>query len=263
MSEAAAASGESITGRMIHILYGDDDATRLIECRRQVQRETSICIEALCHRERGYRAFRLDRIREVIDPETGEVLGDARWFAGFVVDRKVAGRPYFGLTRSRAGVLRAGLNVLAFIARCDGYWDPREHLPIVRFINEMWIKKDWSGEPPLDEILEYAAALDPDEDTLFASLKYFVSSEQSQNILLRAIEGVISADGIQHRSEFQWSLAIREHLDELTEAAFEGAIAADTMLVTIIADLSVGRDGEPVRRGEEQWSPRAKQRFGA
>lgn len=108
--------------------------TRLITCQRfDIIGELGY-VGAICHVASGYRQFRCDRITSVYDALTGEMIGNGLYFHRYTPKTVRDRAPTWGLTPGRKSFLVAGLNVLAFMARCDGEWHPLETDPIEGFI---------------------------------------------------------------------------------------------------------------------------------
>ena len=148
---------DPISGFTCVIEYNQEQ--RLISCRRLKERGSILYIGAVCLTAGGYREFKSDRIGSVIDPQTGEVLGSGDFFDRFIIDETVAPQDTWGLTKSRKVTLVAGLNILAFMADCDGEWHPLETEPVESFVCSLWMRQEWPGEPPLDRIVSHARRL--------------------------------------------------------------------------------------------------------
>lgn len=205
---------EAIAGFTCVIEYGD--IQRLISCRRFKTRGAFDYVGAICLTAGGYREFRTDRVGCVFDPQTGEVLGDSTYFSGFAVDEHRNARPTWGLTSSRQATLIAGLNVLAFMAHCDGRWHPLESESVERFVCSLWLRREWEGEPPIHDILAHAQRLSPDSDTFLKSVDHYARSETRSKILRTAVADLIAVDGVICDVEFNWG---RQFSDYLTERA--------------------------------------------
>ena len=109
----------------------------------------------------------------------------------------------------------AGLNILSFMARCDGQWHPLETEAIERFVTSLWIRKEWDGDPPLDDIIAHAQRLSPDANTALQGLLCFASNPISTKVLMRSISDLISSDGIICDEEHRWSVEIAEFIAEI------------------------------------------------
>lgn len=197
---------QSIAAFACIIEYDGDH--RLITCRRFDLIGELGYVGAICHAARGYRQFRCDRIQTVFDAASGEVLGDGGFFHRFEAESRREREPTWGLTPSRRATLVAGLNVLAFMARCDGRWHPLETPVIEKFVCSMWLRKEWPGDPPLDEIVAHSQRLAPDSETFFRALQHYAHSSTSAKVLQRSIGDLIAADGVICSAEMGWGSEI-------------------------------------------------------
>src|SRR5204862_21670 len=118
---------------------------------------------------------------------------------------------------SRQQHLLAGLNILAFIARCDGEWHPLEGEAIADFVTAIWIQKEWDGQPPIERIVAHAQRLAPDGSIFGAALRNFIRSSNSARILRQAMVRVIEADGRITPEEFEWAVEIDAMISENRE----------------------------------------------
>ncbi len=219
VAEPADESPQSISGFVCIIEYGDE--LRLITGRRYDLIGESGYVGAICQTAGGYRQFRCDRISTVMDAYTGEVLGDGSYFGRFVVDGRRDKAPTWGLTSGRKHLLVCGLNIMAFMARCDGRWHPLESEPIERFICSMWLRKEWPGDPAVEEIVTHAQRLSPDSDVFFRSIARYANSRSSTNILKRAVGDLIEADAIVCSTEVDWAQELECALEEAETASSE------------------------------------------
>ncbi len=220
LEDASDSTAELISGFLSVISYDGED--RLITGRRYIAKGDLRYVGAICHSARGYRLFRCDRIAAVYDATTGEHLGDGAFFERFRVDGGTKAAATFGLSASRAKLLVAGLNILAYVARCDGEWHPLEVSPIERFVFALWDLKGWTEELQLDAIMAHAMRLAPDSETFYRSLELYFRSRGSTELLMRSIGILIRADGIVAEQEVRL-------LNELTEFMAEVRDRADQM----------------------------------
>ena len=197
-----------------------DYELRLITCRRYDHIGEIGYVGAVCHVASGYRQFRCDRITNVFDVSSGEQLGDASFFAQFRADSEREAPSRWGLTPSRKSTLVAGLNVLSFMARCDGHWHPLEAEVIERFVCSMWLRKEWDGDPPIGEIIAHTQRLSPDADLFFRSLGRYANSSTSTRVLCAAVADLIAADGRICEQETKWGSEINAFFRDYQEDAF-------------------------------------------
>ena len=211
-----------------------DGDTRLITCRRYERIGELSYVGAICHAAKGYRQFRCDRIQSVYDVSTGELLGGGAYFERFALDSQRDRAPTWGLTPSHKSTLVAGLNILAFMARCDGHWHRLETDVIERFVCSMWLRKEWEGDPPVDEIVAHAQRLSPDADIFFKSLRHYASSATSTRLICRAIGDLIAADGVICSSEASWATEIDAFFGEYREEEFSKVFASGEPALVVI-----------------------------
>lgn len=111
----------------------------------------------------------------------------------------------WGLTPSRRYTLVCGLNVLAFMSRCDGHWHPLEAEVIERFVCSLWLQREWAGDAPLADIMVHAERLSPDWEIVCRALKHYSKSTPSMRALGQAVNDLISADGVICDAEYEWA----------------------------------------------------------
>lgn len=223
VSEPVDQAPQSVAGFICVIEY--DGEARLITGRRYDVIGERSYVGAICLMAGGYRQFRCDRISAVIDAESGEILGDGCYFEAFAVNSRKDKEPSWGLTPKRKHVLVSGLNVLSFMAQCDGFWHPLETGSIESFVCSLWLRKEWPGDPPMEEIVAHARRLAPDGEVFYRSLKPFAHSRTSGTVLKRAVAELIQADGVICSDEINWSCELEDALRELETSEMRSADA--------------------------------------
>ncbi len=213
--EAGEDEPESIAAFACVIEYKGEQ--RFITCKKLNYVGESGRIFAVCHNAGGPRTFLLSEITMVADAYSGEILGDGNYFYRFATDGVREAVPSWGLSSGRKALLVAGLNVLAFMARCDGRWHPLENEPIEKFVCSLWLRKEWEGDPDLDAIMAHVQRLTPDSETFFTGLNYYARSRTCAAVLRQAVANLIEADGVVCADECDWSLALSEYLMEQEE----------------------------------------------
>lgn len=196
-----------VVGLALGITYVDsqgDKSRRRITVRSLVSRGDVLMVNAYCHEREAVRQFRIDRIEELVVLSTGEVIEDA---AGFF-DR-LAGRDP---TAEALAGCRHALQVLTFLARCDGHLHPAEQAEIAEFVIE-------NAPRPLEidekRVRQHVSALYPDQTSYCRALRAirFSGGDQMRQ-LSRAIRRVLDADGLLHDSEFEWALEAQNELPQ-------------------------------------------------
>src|SRR5690606_1707583 len=100
---------------------------RLVLCRRLNSKAGTLYLDAFCYVRERPRSFRADRIRSLVDHETGEVHSPGSSYLELYLPNSVSAAPFrYGLPPTQFADFNAALNVLAFMARCDGKWHPLE-----------------------------------------------------------------------------------------------------------------------------------------
>lgn len=213
--EQSGEAAEPITAFVCAIEYRDSSggySARLIRCQRYVESRGTRYVYAYCHLAGALRQFRVDRITSVSDATTGEVLGDGSYFARFSSEAGTPGADTWGLKRHQKAIVVAGLNVLSFLARCDGHYHPLEEEVIERFVCSLYLRKEWESEPPLSAIVGHARRLAPDGAAFFSALNVIGHSRTTTRVVLQAAAAVIEADGFVCADEVNWMVALRDHL---------------------------------------------------
>ncbi|MDF2496049.1 hypothetical protein [Sphingomonas sp.] len=214
-----------IAGFICAIEYADADGVvtdRVINCRRYEYFNNKPRVGAICGTSRKYKTFYCDGILQVHDVVTRQHLGDGTLFEQFVVGAHKVGKSDWNTTSQRKSLIVAGLNVLCFMARCDGHWHELEEQVIEEFVCSLWIRKEWENEPPLPEIVAHARRLAPDGEVFRAAITQYGHSSTSAAILSRFVQRVVAADGVICDAEHRWGAEFEELLAE----AQAGAVAS-------------------------------------
>lgn len=206
---------EAITGFSCVIIYRNSQGVgsqRLVTCQRQDAHGQVRYLWAYCHGRQAVRQFRLDRIAEVFDAQSGESLGGAdAFFARFAINRVQKSAPGWGLgVRARAEFI-ALLNCLVFIAKCDRQFHNLEHAVIEDVIARYWLRTEAQGEPDIPAILGYIDRLAPDAETFFVSLERCSGKSMLARLLKDSVIAVVDADGRLAPEEVYWGSKIDEY----------------------------------------------------
>lgn len=211
-------SVEPIAGLAVVIEYGNakgEKATRLITCRRLDVHGELRYISAFCHSREALRKFRVDRISEVFDHQSGESLGNAfSFFEKFSPDGIERSPMGFGLSVKRRADLMALLNALVFVARCDQEYHPLERSVLDKLLTRFWLRLELSGEPDEAAILRLADRLAPDAETFWVSIQRLAADQRLAKILLEGAKEVIAADGMMTKEEFYWGSKLDQFFRE-------------------------------------------------
>ncbi|MCW1985359.1 UNVERIFIED_ORG: uncharacterized membrane protein YebE (DUF533 family) [Sphingomonas sp. R1F5B] len=209
---------ESITGKHVLIQYRSSAAAvseRQIICHRLEVKAGSAYIFARCLLRKQSRSFRIDRIQQAVDIITGEVFDPgSTFFHRYAPNSVSASALHFGLAPRQYADFNAALNVLAFIARCDGSFDISEREAIENFATSWWMRSEIQQTLDLDEVCRHIYRLAPDAETMWASLQRCMQSDTIAHMLQRHICAVMDADGMHHEREVWWCSQIDEFMRE-------------------------------------------------
>lgn len=207
---------EPISGRIVVISYCDSKdqlSERQISCLRLEQKAEHLYLLARCHSRQRLRNFRSDRIRAVIDSQSGEIFEPGEAFlALFDPDSQSAAQFRYGMSPQQFADFNAALNVLAFMARCDGEWHPLEAEALEDFATSYWLRAEISAALDLQEVARHAARLSPDPEIFWASLLRCTANRIISQIIRRHVAAVIDADGIHHPLEIYWGREVQSFL---------------------------------------------------
>lgn len=211
---------EAITGHNMLIVYRDSrgqQSERQVTCKRLDSYGSSAQLVAWCSLRNQARSFRVDRIVRAIDVSTGQV-----WEPGhllieeFTVDRASTGRYRFGLPPKKFADFNAALNIMAFVARCDGKWHDLEVAAIEDFVIACWLRFDFPGDLDLSSVAAHVGRLSPDAEVLWTSVARCAENPPLAALLVRHLANVIDADGVHHPLEVYWGTEISNTLRDVS-----------------------------------------------
>ena len=192
------------------ITYGSErrESQRRITLRRiDGEGDDILALHAFCHEERGPRHFRMDRLLEVIDIGTGEIMTPHEFGQRLARNGSM-------ITERRLAMMA---KCLVFMARCDGYihyteWDQIE-LSVSRLCRTL-LGHDISVDAHLAEV----KGLAPDGRDFATALGNLTRTRLPGRVhreFSRAIGDVISADGVQHLKEVRWALEASSYIERM------------------------------------------------
>ncbi len=152
-----------------------------------------VLLRGYCHERRAPMHFRASRIQEMVDLSSGESIANPKaFFASYLSDD-----PTFRALRASGPALQ----VLAFIARCDGNELPAERLMMVDYVRRM--------HPDLDIdtglVERHIRALLPDAETFQSGLAAFEAMTQEQAVaVIECAIKIVEADGVVGAAERKW-----------------------------------------------------------
>lgn len=209
---------EGIAGVGCIVTYADSKGAtsiRRVTCRKLSRKETTLYLQAYCHERQALRTFRIDRMVEVACGATGEVFAPgSEFFAPYNVTSDGGAAVGFGLNVRLATDLRAGLNVLAFLARVDGLVVPEEQDVIARYCQSFGLRY-CDDTFDYDGTCSYACNLAPDAETFYVSMERLLRDGAPRDLAQltkRAAGDLIAADGVQAPEEFHYGRKLQEYL---------------------------------------------------
>jgi len=209
---------EGVAGVGCIVTYADSKGSvsiRRVTCRKLSNRAAVVYLQGYCHERQALRTFRVDRMTEVACGVTGEVfVPGGLFFERFDVTSDGGSAVGFGLRPQLAADLRAGLNVLAFLAKVDGNVVPEEREVLSRYCQSFGLRYA-DNDFDYEGVCRYAAQLAPDAETFYVSIERLTRSGAPSGLaaLTRQAAGhMIDADGLQHEKEFYYGVRLQEAL---------------------------------------------------
>lgn len=178
-----------VQGQSFTIGYRDSSgatSTRRITVRKlHRSADGCLCLKVFCWERQASRSFRVDRITSLCrlsDP--AQIAAPIEFFEKFMTD---------GIDSAAAAamqILRPGLRVLLYLARCDGKVHPAEEDVIKSFVIAH------APATPWDSIREFLKSQHPDPKLARSMLKSSLADRSSAAKLLTAAKKLVEADGV-------------------------------------------------------------------
>lgn len=214
---------DGISGVTVIIDYRDAKgkvSARQIQCRKLSIRGDLVYLSAWCFKRDAMRAFRCDRIVEVSDPVTGEVLGSGEnYFSRFAIGDKSDSAYHLGLSPQQYGLFNAMLNVLVFFAKCDKEWHPLERAAVEATGASLWQAAGFKPKFDGETVANMADRLAPNAETFMVSLRKCMAERAVIGVLVNGCADVIAADQRTSQEESDWGERMLAVLDELDQGA--------------------------------------------
>jgi hypothetical protein len=201
-------AGDAINGVTIIIGYRDakgEASTRQVSCIRIENSKGKRYLRAFCHQRRALRTFLIERIDEVLDAETGEVINvGSIYFAAYADDRISETSLGWGLSPMQRAELGAALTVLTFLSRCDGRMHAAELAEIESFAASWWIRTEIRADYPEVDIIAHIRRLAPDPEAFFVAAERVWSNTVLASLVGGYTRRVIEADDQIAKEEAHW-----------------------------------------------------------
>lgn len=180
---------------------------RRVTCRSISGDGRPVYLMGYCHERQAPRSFRIDRIVELIDYRTGEVVEALRHFEELRMH---------GLLPMRDRNLADLAVVMVYMAKCDGEFHPLEVDAIEEGLSR-YLLRAGGTDAELEKVLSHLPALAPDADDVVAAVSRILRAETSSSLsrlILDCSSSVMAADGIFHNEEAAWSSKLCAILQE-------------------------------------------------
>ena len=206
--QADGAGDQDIEGQTFAIRYKAADGAITLR-RITATRVDGQSLAAYCHERRAPRAFRLDRITDIVTAD-GEALPPGPFFQAYGIDLKTGAAPapppgvsIEALRRQSFNDARAGARLLAALARADGDMASAEMAEaagfITAYIREMHIAVK---SEEATRAAAYVARLYPTPAQIDKAIEKVAAMPQPIQRLWRDhAERLIQADGVLHPAE--------------------------------------------------------------
>lgn len=158
-------------------------------------------LHCLCHLRNAPRAFNTDRILEVFDGLTGEIINDANYY--------FSQHPLYANPRNpeqeALKICQNEINILTVVGAADGLFDPDEQDRVLIHVF------DRCDHLKLDEIevRHLLARIAPDQASFSSSLTQMKNFKRGDSgALLRTLRKLVDADGILDPAEVAFAREI-------------------------------------------------------
>lgn len=140
---------------------------RRVSVKKIYKAKGEMCISAFCHMRKQSRNFRLDRIQEICDIRTGEVIEGSSLIANKIIEvGRILNSDNAENAKNAVKDCREAMNILMFLARCDGKMHPKELEVVMTYVAEQW----WEFDLDSKTLQTHAERLYPDTDTYLSSI---------------------------------------------------------------------------------------------
>jgi len=169
------------------------ESRRRVTVHRVQEQPNDLLLACYCHERRAPRHFKGSQIRAIFDPDTGQMVDERSAIAEHLSALRslLPGSVAFAGNEPAAAV-RAAINVLLFLARCDGHEHPEETTVLLDFM-------DYHAAPPgLDTTAAEALLrrLHPDPILFENSLALLERKSPSMlTMVARSARRLVDADG--------------------------------------------------------------------
>jgi len=178
-------------------------SVRRINIRGLTTRGGDLFLTAWCFEREAFRHFRASSIQRAIDLRTGEILDDqAKVYLRFDAMLEAETATAEGRTKLAIRSCRPGLNVLTFLARCDGHQHPSETQILLRYVDHFAEAPGIDGDLATQSIrrIQVSSSL---FDRSLRRLRFQGYTEMRR--VARYCRQIIDADGALSEAEMQFA----------------------------------------------------------
>lgn len=201
VAESPPGSAIDLMGLTVHLTYVDakgETSERTVQCRKAWVAAGSAYVGGVCALRGAYRSFRIDRIIEIADFTSGELIAPEVFFE------------HIGLYETEPATLafmkevRLGLIVLMAIARSDGRLYSEEIEVALRWADHLAdIRGIDMDDATLRRVDLLARNCRPDVETARMAFVAVGASGEESRLLARYVRQMIDADGIVASEEIE------------------------------------------------------------
>ena len=186
---------------MQYVDAGGTTSQRYITLRKVWSDGATRYLQGHCHLRNALRTFRVDRIRSLHDPATGELYEPP----GRLLDQFLDEHP--DETMALIGEHRAQLAVLVYLARCDAAFDVIEHKVILS-----WLKRRARGRNvSWREVGDHVRRIYPSYEDVESALPMVASMPtRSLKSFFNVVAQVVVADGRAAENELAFLSRLSE-----------------------------------------------------
>lgn len=207
---------------------GDESTRRITVLGAKIGKGGDRTIMAKCHERNGIRQFRIDRITELMNIATGEIIEPPTKVFGAARIDMPAPDPRL---KEHERVMRAArdpLRVLLFVARADGRVCHDEMDAMLRIVDDIALTETARG--PLwydaDKVTDWIAKQTPDAAVAAVALGRMAELAPPARLksFRRSMEKLVTADGVVHPAETEAMIWLDEEI-EAAAARWKGRTA--------------------------------------
>lgn len=191
-------------GFAVYLNAKGEVSERRISCRKLSGFGRVEIVHAFCHERQEVRSFRVDRFKELIDIDTGEVLDPIEHFEAL--------RRQGALLMADKALTKLAL-ILVFMARCDGEYHLLER-EALNYCFSRYMLRFGGNDADIERLLHRCDTLAPDSGDFIRSLDALARAKAGPQIARLVLEGassVIDADGYHHEAEVEWGVYVGQY----------------------------------------------------